>query len=378
MNGKEKVEAALSLEGSREVPFAICYEDCFIRDHWKELTSYPWWYQMSPELDLQMKWRREVIRKIGQDFLELPLFYTYEERKNLFLEERDNDIFMFDKRTGSMEKVSEPKIGGWTKNSGVQSVYVEKAPENIEDIDKIINLPPLFDAKKIKSSGKADLAKELLKEFGEELYPIYYVRSPLYSCYYLWGFEEMMIKIAMNPELIEYACKKFLEVSMYNVQIAVALGAKGIWIEDCFSDLISGKDYEKLNLPFTLKQIEYIKKLNLKSIYNFMGNPKGKLEYIISSGADAVALEEGKKNFDINIEDIVKKVNGKCTVLGNVDSLKIIPNGSREELKKEVLRQIAAGKNNKNRFIMCSGSPITPATSIERLHLFRDLSTKLT
>jgi hypothetical protein len=52
MNGKEKIEAAFSKEGTCEIPVVICYEGIFIRDHWDQLTSSPWWYQYETGLDV--------------------------------------------------------------------------------------------------------------------------------------------------------------------------------------------------------------------------------------------------------------------------------------------------------------------------------------
>lgn len=92
-----------------------------------------------------------------------------------------------------------------------------------------------------------------------------------------------------------------------------------------------------------------------------------------SSGADALALEESKKGFVIDIEEIVEKVNGRCTVLGNLDAMDLLKNGTEEQLRAEIVRQIAAGRRNKSRFMMSIDSPVTPATSVERVRLYCDL-----
>ncbi len=72
MTGREKIEAAMSPDGSRELPVVICYEGIFIRDHWGELTSAPWWHQFSPDLEQQLSWRRDVLRATGMDWMDLP------------------------------------------------------------------------------------------------------------------------------------------------------------------------------------------------------------------------------------------------------------------------------------------------------------------
>ena len=68
MTGRAKIEAALSPEGTAEIPAVLCYEGIYIRDHWAQLTTVPWWHQESPDLEQQLGWRREVI---GEELLAL-------------------------------------------------------------------------------------------------------------------------------------------------------------------------------------------------------------------------------------------------------------------------------------------------------------------
>lgn len=67
MTGRQRIEDALSEDGVEEIPVVIPYEGIYIRDHWDQLTSLPWWQRETPSLDLQMVWRREIIGQTGQD-----------------------------------------------------------------------------------------------------------------------------------------------------------------------------------------------------------------------------------------------------------------------------------------------------------------------
>ena len=72
MTGKQKINAAFSTAGARDIPAVICYEGIFTRDHWRQLTPHPWWYQHAPEIERQMAWRRDVTTKLGEDWFQLP------------------------------------------------------------------------------------------------------------------------------------------------------------------------------------------------------------------------------------------------------------------------------------------------------------------
>jgi len=90
-------------------------------------------------------------------------------------------------------------------------------------------------------------------------------------------------------------------------------------------------------------------------------------------GADALAFEESKKSFRIDIEDVVERVRGRFVVFGNLDAIGLLERGSDAELRQEISRQIAAGRRNKGRFAMSLGSPVTPGTPVGRVKLYCEL-----
>ena len=52
MTGREKMSAALSPNGSPELPAMFCYEGIDTRDHWDAVTGVPWWDGQSYDLDV--------------------------------------------------------------------------------------------------------------------------------------------------------------------------------------------------------------------------------------------------------------------------------------------------------------------------------------
>src|SRR5512135_1904221 len=99
MTGRERVEAAFSRDGAAQLPVVICYENVFIRDHWPQLTSCPWWYLQAPDGD-------------GQDWIHLFAFCTADERVDLPIEERAEGVYRCDPDTGNAEQLSPPQVSG--------------------------------------------------------------------------------------------------------------------------------------------------------------------------------------------------------------------------------------------------------------------------
>jgi len=370
MTGREKIEAAFSPDGTDEIPVVICYEGIYVRDHWDQLTERPWWHQVVPDLERPLACQWEIIAKTGQDWFRLPYFYAREERETFAVEEREEGVFRLDLEMGEEGLWPAPQVGGW--GTGPHSVHPESLVETEEEIDARIPEPSGAEPGMLKVDGRGDLAEMMLGEFGG-MYPLVHIASPLWQCYHLWGFEGMMIMVATRPDLVERVCQRSLAQCLVAVREAAVLGAAGVWIEECLTDMIGPDPFARLNVPFLTRLVEEIRTQGMHSIYYFCGDPAGKWEHLLAVGADALSLEESKKGFVIDIEEVVERVQGRCAVLGNLDAVGVLQDATEEELQKEIERQIAAGRRNGNRFIMSIGSPVTPGTSVERVRLYCDL-----
>lgn len=376
MTGREKIEAALSETGSPEIAVVIPYEDILIRDHWRELTHQPWWDAQSTSLETQTSWRRDVIKAIGQDWLTLPHSTPRDSRDCFYIEVRSAGVFRVDRRDGREKMLHEPATGGWS-GSECESYRPTRIADTIEEIDEMIHEPSPVSESDFQSSGVGDLSSILLSEFGDSLIPICRVGSPLWSCYGLWGFEDMMAMVASQPKLVEHATERYLARRLNSVRNAALLGAKAIWIEECLTDMIAPDAFNKLNVPIIRRLIEEVRALGMKSLYYYCGNPMDRLDSLLSVGADALALEESKKGFQIDICDVADIVGGDCALFGNLDSIGVLQNGTDDDLKREIERQIEAGRRNRGRFIMSLGSPVTPGTTVERVRLYCDLAREI-
>ena len=373
MTGRQRIEAAFSRDGAPEIPVVIPYEEIFIRDHWRALTSCPWWYQDSPDIAHQIAWRRDCLAKAGSDWIGVRAFYAREERRHMAVEERSDGVFLINRRAGKEKRLEKPLVGGWSASGEIQSFRPIHVADTFGEVDRLIpDLPPV-DPEEFGASGRADLARRILEECGG-LFPICSVDSPLWACYGLWGFEGLMTMIAEKPEVVEHACRCFLARSLRSVKLAFLLGAAGIWIEECMTDMVSPEAFARLNVPFVRRIVEEVRALGMRSIYYFCGDPAGKWDLLLSADADALSLEESKKGFAIAIEDVVERVKGRCVVLGNLDAIGLLPNGTEERLRAEIRRQVQAGRRNGSRFIMSLGSPVTPGTPVERVRVYFDLA----
>lgn len=77
-----------------------------------------------------------------------------------------------------------------------------------------------------------------------------------------------------------------------------------------------------------------------------------------------------KNGLSVDIEEVAGIVDRRCTVLGNLDAVSVLQDGTEQQLRDEIARQFTAGRTNGGRFIMSSGSPVTPATPVNKVRLY--------
>ena len=374
MTGKDKFLAAFSPGGTTEFPAATCYTSIFLRDHWERVTQSPWWTRNHPAPELAARPLIDAPAKIGEDWFRMDLSLPRGTRKYLDVEQAPEGVFMLNKATGERRKIERWRIGGPLSSAQHNLNPPARGVSNIGDLDRIIEAAFGNDLRwSLRDDGRFDLPRILLKALGDERMPLMHFPAPLWLCYSLWGFEGMMKGVYDFPELIEHVCKRVAEDRVRGLSRCKELAPAAIWIEDCMTDMVGSEPFRKFNVDYLRPITEAIRAAGLYSIHYFCGNPHPKLGLLLDTGADALALEEGKKGFDIDIADIAEKVKGRMALLGNLDAYHILERGSEEALRREIARQLDAGRKNKGRFIMSIGSPVTPATPVSRVRRYCEL-----
>lgn len=359
-----QVRAALSSEGSARMPVVIPYEGIFIRDHYEDLFSLPWWYAYSLNLRQQEQYMEEYLSAIDIDWYSPFLVHSDAFRRQHKMNLANSHLEYVDNETGSKTIIRKPQISGigevCQQDYFVPYEKIEKDPARIQAIaaDNAFRLygwgvdQLIPDQKQLTKNRKSSLG---------------FVESPFESVFNIWGFESTMLLLAEDKDLIKLACRAYLESALTTIATCASLGNEMIWIEECFSDLISPEDYRTLALPCLIPVVEAIRQAGMTSIYYFTGNPADKLQYIFAIGADAYSFEDDKKGFRIDLPYIAGLLAGKAALLGNLNAILDLQDASDEQLRFRIDEYVSLAKRMKGRFLMSLGSPVTPGTAVSRV-----------
>lgn len=372
VTGRESILAAFDSAGAPEFGVVSCYEGIFIRDHYAAITRAPWWDEMTaPVL------ARDFAAASGLDWLGVDACASRAERARRRLEQRADGVWRVDAATGRETRL-EPPLPGGTNTGCASSQHTDPGslPTTRREIDALVPLQPDFDRPAFLAEGRQDAAVAV-RAAAPELLLYSHILSPLWSLYLLFGYEGMMVLLGQDPGLAAYAAGRVAVNTAQRIRMIAALGADAVWIEECITDQISPALYREINVPLLQRCAQEIRSCGMKSIYYYCGNPADRLDSILAAGADAIHFEESKKNFTIDIAEVIGKVRGRCVVFGNLDALRLLQDGSGDALRAEVRRQLAAGRANGGRFVTSTGSPITPATSVDRVRRYADIAREL-
>lgn len=354
------------------VPFAPLYLDIYLRSRSLRLTFDRLW-RLTEEgplslgfeswLKLQLEIQLEVysVFKEPHDWILLPRGIT---RRRVEGSKVKRENYSLVRETQAGERVPIPR----EQPPFRQGIDKEIVPRSRDDIDELL---PRDTPKALLNDGYAELPRRFKRHITELAYII--CGSPFLMAYPLLGFSGMMRTMVEEPSIFERLLSCLLEKQLANIELWKQMGAETLFVEEAFAsrDIISEKHYEHFCFPFTRDLIKGIRDAGLSVVLYFTGDPTNRLGYLRELHPSALAFEESKKGFYIDIAEIRKELGYEECLFGNLD-VALIERDGGSKIKREVERQIKQAGPGK--FVLSVGSPPTPPTLPSKLDLLSRLA----
>jgi uroporphyrinogen-III decarboxylase len=371
MNNKQRMHAALEGKPVDRNPVTVLYNMLYHEDHFSELTSLPQWQVAGwteAAVEEYMQLYRRMVEQAPFECLQPHTAPPRAVRSDTELIEMGGQHFRHDRRDGSMTRVADP-VSGHGKDYGANETrYVFDQ----HDVDERVKVTPAAD---VIASGINDYVEAAVRAFGADHFILSGgVIGTIYSCSSYVGLTNVFSLLVEQPDLMDYLCQKILEQNIEQIRALAAAGGDAIYIDDATAtrDMISLKHYERFSLPYMRAMVDEIHRLGHKAIIIYFGGIADRLEQIASIGADGLSMETSMKSYTNDIDAICRQIGGKVTIFGNIDPVGVLQDASDNDLEAEMRRQALAGRQARG-FVMCTGSPITPATPLARVQRFIEL-----
>jgi len=389
MTGKEKILAAFGEGSPEDIPSVLNYANLALwrgPHFWNDFADgKPWWIKDAWDIAKLLEVEETMQRKLDIDWVwGATLCPSREWRKNHIVVPTARAVYMRDITPGAevwQYIIEEPPPEGI--HSAYPNVDLSAIIKTKEDVEKYVYVEK---AETLIEEGKTDWVEALVKKFGNEKFILSEIESPLEAACDFMGPMPSIRLFIKNPTLLKKLVDRTADAVIEQIKAYAKMGADGMWAWEWYTgEIISPAQFESIGKPAIQRCIRAAQQLGLKYIFYPTGVGKdwqAGFESILDMKPDGIHLEESKKGFDTDLswQVNVLKTRGledEITLFGNVDAVNIVQEGTSEDLKSEIRRQIDIGRDEyRGRFVMDVGSPITPETSFERLTEYINLVRK--
>lgn len=243
-----------------------------------------------------------------------------------------------------------------SENSSVRDVWdISNQLQSKEQVDIRI---PLTSTEELLAGGSFDLPRQVVADCGDRFFITTILGTPYLDAYSLLGFQGLMLIQLERPDLFHHILARNLTCSQNVLAAWSEVGIHGIYAEETFSgaDIISPSSYDEFVYAYNQPYFQHMHALSLLPIHYVCGDVVPRLDRIADLQIAAVAVEESKKDFVIEIDKVVRRIDGRVAVLGNIDAVRFGTGATLKAMAAEVKRQVGIGSRAKG-FVISTGSP---------------------
>jgi len=363
--------AAIEGQPLDRFPVAVPYIFLLQCDHWCEITGQPAWTYYAWQIQDPAEHVRayaDFDEKLPFDVLQPWVAMSRERREALEIVHQDGKHYYRDRRTGEMT---------WLNDDLPHSQGGPNQTRYVFDRDDVNERVVVRRAAELLASGRYDFIQAARQVFPDK-FLMNGVIGTFYQCTWYVGETNLFSLLYDEPDLIHYLSERILEQTIEEIRALAAAGDDAIYVDDALttSDMISADFYERFSLPYVKAMVDDIHALGKKAVLIYFGGVMDRIEQIASLGADSLNVETSMKSYVNDLAEIAAQVGDRVCLWGNIDPVGVVQDGTDEDLQRAIAEQVAIGRRV-GRFIISTGSPITPLTPLPRIRRFIELGWEL-
>jgi len=367
LTDRERVSAAIKGRPVDRFPVAVPYIMLLQCDHWCEITGRPAWTYydwLIQDPAEHVRAYEDFDQRLPFDILQPHRALTRQRREALEVVHQGGKHYYHDRRSGEMSLLNEDLPHSQSGPNQTQRVF-DRA-----DVERLVEVQP---AERLLESGVYDYIREARQMWGDKVL-MNGVEGTFWRCTFYVGETRLFTMLYDAPDLLHYLSARLLEKTIEEIRALAAAGHDAIYVDDALTtcDMISAEFYERFSMPYVKAMVDEIHALGKKAVLIYFGGVADRLAQIASLGADALNVETSMKSYTNDLGDIAAQVGDRLCLWGNIDPVSVVQNGTEEDLRQAIAQQVEIGRRT-GKFIVSTGSPITPLTPLPRIRRFIDL-----
>ncbi|HET7009425.1 MAG TPA: uroporphyrinogen decarboxylase family protein [Anaerolineales bacterium] len=183
----------------------------------------------------------------------------------------------------------------------------------------------------------------------------------------MYGVEKLMRAVYRKPHEVDKVVDFALRVIQRFYQPLLDEGVISMLsIADptASGDLVSRKHFERFALPPLRRLTDWGRAHSVVTLLHICGNTTDKIDLLVATGAECVSIDH-----KVDIATAKPLFAGKACLAGNVDPVKVLDRGTREDVERNsfaCLEAAAAGGG----FMLMPGCDIPPTVPVENVEAF--------
>jgi uroporphyrinogen decarboxylase len=249
-----------------------------------------------------------------------------------------------------------------------ETPHLAKAPlESISDVGDLRLPDPLTDG---RMPVMLEATRLVRKAVGDEIAIRTPGTGPFALASYFVGTQEFLIEIGMakaempgsDPEAIHRALDLAADALIAFGRACVDAGADLLHCGDSLAscDVISPADYAEWAFPYERKVIQAWKETGAKTLLHICGDSTRVLDLYAKTGADVIEVDH-----KVDLALAREIVGDRASVIGNVDPVTVLLQGTTERVRAAADACLAAGSGGG--YVLGSGCVVPRITPLENV-----------
>lgn len=191
----------------------------------------------------------------------------------------------------------------------------------------------------------------------------------------LLGADGAMIALLTEPEKCRDLLQRFAAAVAGHAREQIAAGVDALnvsapWAGQSF---VSPRLYRDLIAPAQAVLVQAARAGGVPSYCHTCGAIGDRLETIIDTGFDGIECLDPPPLGNVELADAVRRIGGRAFIKGNIDPVHVLLQGTREQIRADVIRRLEAGMKARG-FILSTACAIAPDTPAANVALLRELA----
>lgn len=201
--------------------------------------------------------------------------------------------------------------------------------------------------------------------FGDTVCVTGRTAAPFSSVTLLYGMTQTSLAMYDDPQLVLDTAAFFVELQSVWGCAQIEAGADAIWLGDCNASghLISLRDYHRFAADGVYKCAQTYDHAGGITIYHASEHKLDHIRVQADTGISALSVGPG-----VDMAEAVKAVGDRICLVGNLDPIAVIQNGTPAQVRAETRRVIKAGKQGRG-YMFNSGEMIPRMTPEENIRV---------